>query len=64
MSKVHFTGAVENRKGLLKAADGGLLFLDEIGELGLDEQAMLLEPWKKSGFSRWVPTARSRATSS
>jgi transcriptional regulatory protein RtcR len=37
-----FTGATENRGGLLKAADGGLLFLDEIGELGLDEQAMLL----------------------
>ncbi len=37
-----FTGATENREGLLKAADGGILFLDEIGELGLDEQAMLL----------------------
>ena len=30
------------REGLLKRADGGVLFLDEIGELGLDEQAMLL----------------------
>lgn len=37
-----FTGATENRDGLLKAADQGVLFLDEIGELGLDEQAMLL----------------------
>lgn len=37
-----FTGATENRDGLLKAAHGGILFLDEIGELGLDEQAMLL----------------------
>lgn len=37
-----FTGAVSDREGLLKRADGGLLFLDEIGELGLDEQAMLL----------------------
>ena len=27
---------------MLKKADGGILFLDEIGELGLDEQAMLL----------------------
>ncbi|HMQ23205.1 MAG TPA: RNA repair transcriptional activator RtcR family protein, partial [Planctomycetota bacterium] len=35
-----FTGAVTARKGLLRSADGGLLFLDEIGELGLDEQAM------------------------
>ena len=37
-----FTGALSNRKGLLLEADQGLLFLDEIGELGLDEQAMLL----------------------
>jgi transcriptional regulatory protein RtcR len=37
-----FTGASEDRQGLLKKADGGMLFLDEIGELGLDEQAMLL----------------------
>jgi transcriptional regulatory protein RtcR len=37
-----FTGALAEREGLLKRADGGVLFLDEIGELGLDEQAMLL----------------------
>ena len=37
-----FTGAEAKREGLLRAADGGLLFLDEIGDLGLDEQAMLL----------------------
>jgi transcriptional regulatory protein RtcR len=37
-----FTGALSDRAGLLKEADGGLLFLDEIGELGLDEQAILL----------------------
>ena len=37
-----FTGAMRDRPGLLRAADDGLLFLDEIGELGLDEQAMLL----------------------
>lgn len=41
-SKGAFTGAAEARNGLLKEADGGLLFLDEIAELGLDEQAMLL----------------------
>lgn len=40
--KGSFTGAQRDRSGLLKAADGGVLFLDEIGELGLDEQAMLL----------------------
>lgn len=37
-----FTGAMADRGGVLREADGGLLFLDEIGELGLDEQAMLL----------------------
>jgi transcriptional regulatory protein RtcR len=37
-----FTGAMADREGLLKRAHGGVLFLDEIGELGLDEQAMLL----------------------
>ncbi len=37
-----FTGAVADRAGLLRTADGGMLFLDEIGELGLDEQAMIL----------------------
>ena len=38
-----FTGAAADRPGLLKSAHKGLLFLDEIGELGADEQAMLLK---------------------
>ena len=45
-----FTGAAANREGLLKSADGGLLFLDEIGELGLDEQAMLLTAVEEQRF--------------
>ena len=45
-----FTGAVENRLGLLAAADGGLLFLDEIEALGLDEQAMLLRAIEEKRF--------------
>ena len=45
-----FTGALKERKGLLKEADGGLLFLDEIGELGLDEQAMLLRALEDKRF--------------
>lgn len=45
-----FTGAQHERAGLLKSADGGLLFLDEIGELGLDEQAMLLKAIEEKRF--------------
>ncbi len=45
-----FTGAQSERPGLLRAADGGLLFLDEIGELGLDEQAMLLKAIEEKRF--------------
>ncbi|ERL55966.1 RNA repair transcriptional activator RtcR [Psychrobacter aquaticus] len=45
-----FTGAATSREGLLKSADGGLLFLDEIGELGLDEQAMLLTALEEQRF--------------
>ena len=49
-SKGAFTGAVNHRPGLLRKADGGLLFLDEIGELGLDEQAMLLHALEEKVF--------------
>lgn len=52
-----FTGAVADRPGLLKAADGGLLFLDEIGELGLDEQAMLLRAVE---HGRFLPVGTER----
>ncbi len=45
-----FTGAQQARAGYLKAADQGLLFLDEIGELGLDEQAMLLKAIEEKRF--------------
>jgi transcriptional regulatory protein RtcR len=45
-----FTGAVQDRPGLLRKADGGLLFLDEIGELGHDEQAMLLRALEEKVF--------------
>jgi transcriptional regulatory protein RtcR len=45
-----FTGATHDRLGLLRSADAGLLFLDEIGELGLDEQAMLLRAIEDKTF--------------
>jgi transcriptional regulator with GAF, ATPase, and Fis domain len=37
-----FTGATTNKKGLLETADGGVLFLDEVGDMPLDLQAKLL----------------------
>jgi DNA-binding NtrC family response regulator len=37
-----FTGAVKARKGLIEAADGGTLFIDEVGEMSLPMQAKLL----------------------
>jgi transcriptional regulatory protein RtcR len=49
-SKGAFTGAFEPRAGFLRKADKGLLFLDEIGELGLDEQAMLLKAVEDKTF--------------
>ncbi len=45
-----FTGAASARAGLLRTAHTGVLFLDEIGELGLDEQAMLLRALEEGRF--------------
>jgi transcriptional regulatory protein RtcR len=45
-----FTGALSDRPGLLRKADRGILFLDEIGELGEDEQAMLLRAVEEKAF--------------
>ena len=41
-AKGTFTGASEDRRGLCEEANGGVLFLDEIGELPLEAQASLL----------------------
>jgi transcriptional regulatory protein RtcR len=45
-----YTGAGSDRAGFLRSAHQGLLFLDEIGELGLDEQAMLLRALEEKRF--------------
>ncbi|TIO06846.1 MAG: AAA family ATPase [Mesorhizobium sp.] len=45
-----FTGAQNGRAGLMKSANKGVLFLDEIGELGLDEQAMCLRAIEEKRF--------------
>jgi transcriptional regulatory protein RtcR len=56
-----FTGAGADRPGLLRAADKGILFLDEIGELGLDEQAMILRAIEEKKF---LPVGADRESSS
>jgi transcriptional regulatory protein RtcR len=60
-TKGAFTGAASDRPGLLRSADGGMLFLDEIGELGLDEQAMLLRALEEK---RFLPLGSDREVSS
>jgi transcriptional regulatory protein RtcR len=56
-----FTGAVKDRPGLLRSADGGVLFLDEIGELGLDEQAMLLRAVEEKTFAPFGSDRETRS---
>ena len=45
-----FTGAVSNRRGLFQAADGGSIFLDEIGELTPQMQVKLLRVLQTKNF--------------
>ena len=47
-----FTGAVAQKKGRLEVADGGTVFLDEIGELALPLQAKLLRALQTREFTR------------
>lgn len=56
-----FTGAAADRLGLLRTAHQGVLFLDEIGELGLDEQAMLLKAVEEK---RFLPMGSDKEVSS
>eukprot|EP01037_Dinobryon_pediforme_P008423 gene8423-8511_t len=45
-----FTGAVKDKKGLFEEANGGTIFLDEIGELDHDLQAKLLRVLESQQF--------------
>ena len=47
-----FTGAISDKKGILEAADGGTLLLDEIGDMPLSMQAKLLRTLENGEVQR------------
>ena len=47
-----FTGASDNRKGYFEVADGGTIFLDEVGELPLSTQVRLLRVLESGEFMK------------
>jgi len=47
-----FTSAINNRKGRFEAADGGTIFLDEIGDMPLSLQAKLLRVIQEKTFEK------------
>ncbi len=56
-----FTGAVAQKRGKFEAADGGTIFLDEIGELPLSLQPKLLRVLQEHTFERVGGTASIHA---
>lgn len=59
-AKGAFTGAVGERIGRFELADGGTIFLDEVGELPLEHQAKLLRILQEGQFER-VGDPRTRS---
>jgi transcriptional regulator with PAS, ATPase and Fis domain len=59
--KGSFTGALADRKGYFEVADGGTIFLDEVGELPLSTQARLLRVLESGEFIR-VGSSKTQKT--
>jgi transcriptional regulator with PAS, ATPase and Fis domain len=59
--KGSFTGALADRKGYFEVADGGTIFLDEVGELPLSTQARLLRVLETGEFIR-VGSSKTQKT--
>ena len=51
-AKGSFTGAIDSRKGFFEEADGGTIFLDEIGDLPLNMQVKLLRVLQEKHITR------------
>jgi DNA-binding NtrC family response regulator len=60
-AKGSFTGATSDRKGYFEAADGGTIFLDEIGDISMGFQSKLLEVIQ-TGMYRRVGETKERKT--
>ncbi|MCS6988492.1 MAG: sigma-54 dependent transcriptional regulator [Chloroherpetonaceae bacterium] len=56
-----FTGAVAQRKGYFESADGGTIFLDEIGEMSLETQVKLLRVLETGEYMRVGSSETRRA---
>ena len=56
-----FTGAVQAKPGLVEVAEGGTLFIDEIGEMAVGLQAKLLRVLEDGHFRRVGGTTEQRA---
>ena len=59
--KGSFTGAIQDRKGYFEVADGGTIFLDEVGELPLTTQVRLLRVLENGEFIK-VGSSKSQKT--
>jgi two-component system NtrC family response regulator len=57
-----FTGAVKDKKGLFEEANGGTIFLDEIGELDHDLQAKLLRVLESQQFIKIGDTKTTKVS--